>query len=110
DEVVMAAANARELRQPGADRLAAEPPLGNRARLIVELDGVELPELAEHFEVVAGAAADLENARVGGGHRFPPDKLRKHRAARAIPPVPLIELGHLLVDDALHQPNTHCRL
>ena len=49
-------------------------------------------------------------ARVGGRLRFAADQVGEDLAARAIPPVALVELGHLLVDDALHQRKTHCRL
>ena len=34
-------------------------PLGEGAHLIVELERIHLPELAEHREIVARAAADL---------------------------------------------------
>ena len=38
------------------------------------------------------------------------DQLGEDLAAGAIPPVTLVELRHLVVDDALHQRKTHCRL
>ena len=64
DQVVMALRDAGELGQRRAHHLAAEPLLGERARLVVELERIDAPELAEHREIVAGAAADLENLRV----------------------------------------------
>ena len=83
---------------------------GDRAGFIVELDRIDLAELAEHREIVPSAAADLEDARVGRRRDFAADELGEDLAARAIPPMPLVELGHFPIDEAFHQPNTHCRL
>ena len=56
---------------------------------------------------MSGAAADLEDVSTRLRRRFTTDQLGEHFAPRAVPPMALIELGHLPVDDALHQPNTH---
>ena len=65
-----------------------------------------MAEAAEHGEIVAGAAADLENLRIGGRLRFALDQVGDDPAARPIPPMTVVELGHLLVNDALHQRKT----
>src|SRR5689334_3291911 len=106
----MAVGHSCELRQGSAEDGSPEPPFGNRARFVVELDRIDVAEPAEHFEVVAGSAADLEDARMGGRHCVAADQIGEHLAARSIPPMALVELGHLTIDDALHQPNTHWRL
>jgi len=110
DEVVMAVAHAGESGERCAHDLPAEPLLGDRPRLVVELERVDRPEPPEHVEVVTGAAADLENSGLGGRQGFAADQLGEHLAAGLVPPVPLVELRHLAVDAALHQPKTQWRL
>jgi hypothetical protein len=56
---------------------------------------------------VAGAAADLEDLRPGRKRHFAADQFGEDLAARAVPPMPVVELRHLLIDDALHQRKTH---
>ena len=80
------------------------------ARFVVELEPVDMAEPAQHREIVAGAAADLEDLRVRRQMRLAADQVGEDLAAGAIPPVAVVELGHLLVDDALHQRNTSWRL
>src|SRR6476661_5681882 len=69
-----------------------------------------MAEARQHREVVPGAAANLENARIRWQLRFAANKLGKDAAARPVPPMTVVELGHLLVDDAFHQRNTNCLL
>ena len=87
--------HARELGQRRAHDRPAEPLLGDARARLVELERVDLAELAEHREVVAGAAADLEDPRARRRLRLAPDQGGEHLAARPVPPVPLVELGHV---------------
>ena len=68
------------------------------------------PKLAEHGQIVAGAAADLQDARVVGQRDAPPDQPVENVAAGDIPPMLLVELRHIVVDAAVHQANTQKRL
>ena len=53
----------------------------------------------------------ISRIRASGRRRdLAADQRGEDLAPRAVPPVALVELGHLLVDDALHQRKTHCRL
>jgi len=107
DEVVLAGADPGELGKGSAHHLSAEAPLGDGARFVVELERVDLAERGKHFEIVAGAAADLEDARLGRRLHFAPDEVGEHLAPGAVPPVAVVQLGHLAIDAALHQPKTH---
>src|SRR5437762_2188210 len=69
-----------------------------------------MTKLAEHRQIVAGAAADLEDLRLSRQLACAADQLGEDAAARTIPPVTIVQLGHLLIDDALHQRNTNCLL
>ena len=69
-----------------------------------------MAKAAEHREVVAGTAADLENLGARGGPNLAADEVRDDFAPGAVPPVPVVELGHLPVDRTLHQRNTSWRL
>src|SRR5438270_2535699 len=69
-----------------------------------------MAETTKHREVMTGAAADLEDPGVRRQIRLTPDQLREDAAAGSIPPVAVVELGHLLVNDAFHQRNTSCLL
>src|SRR4051794_28107688 len=62
----------------------------------------------QHGEIMPGAAADLEDPRPLRQPRLAADQLGENSAARPVPPVAVVELGHLLVDDAFHQRNTNC--
>src|SRR3546814_4416725 len=53
--------------------------------------------------IVAGAAADLQDARVAGQGGVARDVGGEHLAAGAIPPMRRIVCRHAIVDDALHQ-------
>ena len=107
---IIATGDPRELRERRVHDGSPETRLGHAAGFVVELDRVDLPEAAEHLEIVPGPAADLENAPAWRWSGFAPYEVGEHLPASAVPPVALVELGHLAVDAALHQPNTHCRL
>ena len=110
DQVVVAVGDAGELGQRRAHHCSAETLLRDGARFLVELETFDMTEAAEHGEVVTGAAADLENLGVGGRSHFSADQVGEHPTSGAIPPMTLVQLSHLLIDDALHQRNTSCRL
>src|SRR5205085_6656496 len=74
------------------------------------LQSVDMAEARQHGEIVPGAAADLEDARCGRQLRFAADQVGEDSAACPVPPMAVVELGHLLVDDAFHQRNTSCLL
>ena len=69
-----------------------------------------LPELAEHREIVAGPQPISRMCALGGGCASRRISVGDDLAPRTVPPVALVELGHLLVDDALHQRKTSWRL
>src|SRR5579864_2809593 len=106
DKIVMAIGNAGELGQRRAHDLATEPLLRQRARLVVELQSFDVAEARQHRQIVAGAAPDLEDLRILGQVRLTADQLSNDLAPRAVPPMSVVELGHLRVNDALHQRNT----
>ena len=110
DQVVMTLGNAFELGKRRVPHRSAETLFRDRARFVVELEAFDLAEFLQHREVVAGAAADLEQLCAGARPRLAPDQRRQHFAPRPVPPVTLVELGHLLVDDPLHQRKTQWRL
>ena len=89
---------------------SAKPFLGDVARFLVKLERVDGAELRQHRKIVAGAAADLEDLGALGQRDGAADQRRKHLAASPIPPVTLIELSHMVIDDPLHQRKTHWRL
>src|SRR6476660_8671707 len=101
--------NAGELGQRRVHDAPAEPLLRDGAGLVVELERFDVAELTQHLEIVPGAAADLEDRTSCRRAGEPLDQGREHFAARAIPPMALIELGHLLVDEALHQSSSPIR-
>jgi len=107
DQVVMPVGNFGEFRQRRAHHLAPQPLLRQRARFVVQFQPLDMAEARQHREVVTGAAADLEDMRVVRKLRFTADQVGDDLAPRAIPPVALVQFRHLLIDDALHQPNTH---
>ena len=57
----------------------------------------------QHGQIVPGAAADLQDARLGGQLAIAGQIVRQDVAARAIPPMGGVELRHAIVDDAFHQ-------
>src|SRR3954454_10714503 len=57
-----------------------------------------------------GAAADLQDVRARRRAGLEADQLGQDFAPPAIPPVAVVELGHLLIDDPFHQRKTSCRL
>src|SRR4051794_26353459 len=65
-----------------------------------------MAEAGQHREIVAGAAAELEDLRICRRTHFAADEVGDNPPPRAVPPVTVVELGHLLVDDAVHQRNT----
>jgi hypothetical protein len=65
-----------------------------------------MAELGEHREIVARPTADLEDVGSGWRSDAAADQRGEHLAPGTVPPVPLIELRHLLVNDALHQRKT----
>jgi len=97
-----------ELGQWGTDDDTAQPLLRQRRRFIVELEPVDVAETGQHREIVPGAAADFEDAGIGSRVNLAADELGEDSAARPVPPMAVVELGHLLVDDAFHQRNTNC--
>src|SRR5205085_10881480 len=86
------------------------PPARHLARRGVDLDRVHLAELAEHRQIVPGAAADLQDSRMSRQPDAPPDQPVEDVAAGDVPPVPLVQLRHIVVNAALHQANTQRRL
>ena len=88
----------------------AETVAGNVPCRLVDLDRIDLTEGPEHRQIVAGAAADFEDPRLGGKADLAPDQLAKDVPSCPIPPVTFVQLGHPVVDDPLHQAKTHCRL
>src|SRR3954469_11223176 len=108
--VVLVLWDAREPREWRAHARAAEPLLRDTARFFVEFERIDFAKLAEHRQIVTGAAADLEDCRVCRRIDEPADYLGKDLAAGAIPPVFLVVLGHLFVNGPFHQRKTHCRL
>src|SRR5574338_570285 len=95
---------------PGFSLRAVEAIFRDRARLLIQLQRVHLAELAEHRKIVARSATDLENARMFRRIGKPPYQGSEHLPPRAVPPVPLVQRRHLLIDDPLHQRKTQCRL
>jgi hypothetical protein len=110
DHVVMRLRDALQLGQRRAQHRPAEPSLGDRPRPGIDFERIDPSELAEHRQIMPSAAANLENRRILRRTNRAADQRGEHLAARPVPPVPLVELRHLLVDDALHQRKTHCRL
>jgi len=105
DEVVGTGRKHREVGQGcGLDR-APEPLAGERTRAVVEFARLDPPEAAKHVEIVPGAAAQLEDAGIGGRANDALDHLGKDSAARGEPPVILVELGHSIEHRAVHQPS-----
>ena len=103
-EVIGPVRDAGQLRQRRVADGVAEAAAGERARLAVDLDRVEATEFPQHVESVPGAAADLEQPRVGRQVRLSGDELAQDSAAGDVPPVDLVLLGHTVEDGALHQP------
>jgi len=110
DQVILPIGHFGEFRQWRAHYLPPQSLLRQRARFVVQFEPLDTAEARQHREVVPGAAADLENVRVARKLRFAADQVGDDLAPCAIPPVALVQLGHLLIDHTLHQPNTHCRL
>jgi len=110
DQIVLAVGHAGELGQRRGHDLAAKALLGTLPGLLVELERVDFAEAAEHRKIVAGSAADLEDVRTGWRLYQPIDERSEHLPTRPVPPVALVELRHLIVDDALHQRKTSWRL
>jgi len=110
DKVVMPIRDFRELGKRRAHDLAAEPFLRKCASLIVQFQSFDMAELTEHREIMAGATSDLENRGIARKPAFPADEIGDDLAARAIPPVTVIELGHLLINNTFHQRKTSWRL
>ena len=73
----------------------------------LDLKGVDGPELAEHRQVVARSAADLEHTRIFRQRSLATNEGGNDLAAGAIPPMALVMLRHRLVDFAFHQRKTH---
>ena len=109
-EVVPPLGDAFELGKRRLAHRPAETLFRDRPRFVVQLEAFDLAEFAQHREVVAGAAADLEQPCAGARPCLAPDQGRQHFAPRPVPPMKLVELGHLLVDHPLHQRKTQWRL
>src|SRR5205085_9701784 len=99
-----------ELGQRRVEDGVAEAAAGEGAGGAVDLDRIDPAEAAEHVEIVAGAAADLEDTRVGGERDLAPDEILEDPAPGAVPPVEAVQFGHAVVHHAFHQPNTQYRL
>src|SRR5579884_4301401 len=110
DQIIMAIRDTLELRKWRAHDLAAKAFFGKRARLVVELKPFDMPESRQHQEIVTGTAADLEDSGILGEMALPRNQVRNDLSPRAIPPVSLIELRHLPIDDPFHQRKTSRRL
>ena len=70
---------------------------------MVQLARFDGAEARQHGEVVAGAGAELEDARILGRPDDPLDDAVEDPPPGGEPPVTAVELGHLLIDLALHQ-------
>src|SRR5689334_5634378 len=99
DQIVAAISDLGELRQGRAHHCPAKTLLGEGARFIVELETVDVPEALKHREIVPGAASELQNSGPRRGLDLSPDQLGEHAAPRAVPPMTVVELRHLLVND-----------
>src|SRR3954454_20951975 len=62
NQVVLRVTYSGELGQRSAHNRPAETLLGERPRFLVELERIDMAELAKHREVVASAAPDFEDA------------------------------------------------
>jgi hypothetical protein len=109
DEVVVTILDSGELGQRRAHDRTSEALFGDRARAGVQLEAVDMTELAEHREIMARAAADLEDGGIGG-QPLAPDEVGEDRAAPAVPPMAFVMLRHMVVDQLFHQRNTQWRL
>src|SRR3569623_455776 len=69
-----------------------------------------LPPGFSRLAIEPGAAADLEKLRILRRRCLAADQLGENAAPCPVPPVALVKLRHLLVDDTLHQRKTHWRL
>jgi len=103
DEVVGAIGDPGEFGKRRVADLLAEPGAGQSARLVVHFERVEPAEAAQHAEIVAGAAADLEDSGIIGQARLARDQIGEDLAAGDVPPMDLVVLGHAVEDGALHQ-------
>ncbi len=103
DQIVAGGRDAAELGQRRRSDRPAQPLAGYGARGIVDLDRVDPAEGGEHRQVVPGAAADLEDARVAGQAAPAREIVGEDVAARAIPPMGGIMRRHPVIDDAVHQ-------
>ena len=70
--------------------------------LALTADRIDLAELHQHRQIVPGAAADLEDARVLGQIGIARDVIVQDVAARGVPPMRRIMLRHAVVDDTVH--------
>src|SRR5690606_11396871 len=63
-----------------------------------------------HPQIVTGAAADLEDSRLGRQPHLTADQVGEDLSPCDIPPVDIAQFVHAVVDMAFHQANTHSRL
>ncbi len=96
----------RDRRAVGGEEAAAHvhpaAPRRHLARRPVGLDRVHLAETLEQGDVRSGAAADLEDPRIGLERHLRLDQRGDDRAACGEPPVRAVDLGHAVVDRAVH--------
>src|SRR5436190_10719074 len=108
NQIVVILGDSGELGKRRTHDAATEPLLGNAPRFVVELQRIDVAELAKHLEIMASPAADLQNRRARGRPDEPADQRADDFSPSAIPPVALIQRRHLIVDEALHQSPPIC--
>ena len=106
DEVVGAILECAEVGQSGFDHRATEALGRERPPARIELGRLNSAEAAEHGQIVPGARAKLEDARVGRRPDDPRNHLAQDLAPRGEPPMAGIELSHPIEHLALHHSPT----
>lgn len=88
----------------------AQPLFGHCTRDRINLERIDRSELAEHSKIVSRTAADLEQLRSFREFGPSPDQRRDDFTSGTVPPMSLVVFRHRLVNRAIHQRKTHCRL
>ncbi|PAV69411.1 hypothetical protein WR25_08484 [Diploscapter pachys] len=107
DQIVRSLRHAGQVGQGGVAHRPTESLARDRSRGGIDLDRVDVAELAEHRQVVPGAAADLQDARALGYVAVALQIIAQDVATRAIPPMGGIMRRHAVVDDAVHDLSEH---
>jgi hypothetical protein len=107
DQVELALRNPVQFRKRSAEHRFPEALFGDGPGFRIDFERANRTELREHRKIVTCAASNLQDFGSGCWQGAPADQGRYDFAPGTVPPMALIELGHSVIDDAVHQAKTH---